>query len=213
MRPRRTKPGLFPVQVWPPFVDALTLVLCAFVLVVVAVAAVQSGLLRRLRANEGELERLRADKERVTRKLRALVATGPAASIEVDEGKVIVQGELLFDSGSDELSPSGRATLTKMAQALAALAAESPDQMVLIGGHTDDVPIANTRFPSNWELSAARATAVAHALVEGGMRADRLVAAGFGPYHPRASNGDATGRRQNRRIEVLLVPVHAVASR
>jgi chemotaxis protein MotB len=85
--------------------------------------------------------------------------------------------------------------------------------MVLVGGHTDDRPIHNARFPSNWELSTARAVAVSQALAGAGVDPTRLVASGFGPYHPRAPNRDDDSRRKNRRIEVLLVPIRAVSSR
>ena len=213
MRRRRGDGGrqpLFPVNVWPPFVDALTLVLAAFVLIMVAVAVSQSGLLARLRANDHELARLRGEKERIERRLRALAATG---AIEVDDGKVIVQGEVLFASGSDELSASGRAALARLSAPLAALLAAEPDQMILVGGHTDDRPIANQRFASNWELSAARATAVARALLSDGLPPARVVASGFGAYHPRNANRTDEERRRNRRIEVLLVPMRSVSSR
>lgn len=201
---------LFPVNVWPPFVDALILVLAVFVLVVVGVAVAQRTLVARLRAGESEVGRLRDEKARIERRLRALASTG---SIDVEDGKVILQGEVLFASGSDELSPAGRATIAKMARPLAQLAAAEPDQMILVGGHTDDVPIANDRFASNWELSTARATAVSRALVAAGLPAGRVVASGFGEHHPRASNRDAEGRARNRRIEVLVVPIRAVSSR
>jgi flagellar motor protein MotB len=202
--------ALFPVNVWPPFVDALTLVLAAFVLIMVVAALSQSSLLAKLRANDRELERLRADKERIERRLRALAATG---AVEVDDGKVIVQGEVLFASGSDELSADGRAALTRLSAPLAALLAAEPDQMILVGGHTDDRPIANQRFASNWELSAARSTAVARALIADGLPPARVVASGFGPHHPRVPNRSEADRRRNRRIEVLLVPMRSVSSR
>jgi flagellar motor protein MotB len=202
--------ALFPVNVWPPFVDALTLVLAAFVLIMVAAAVSQRGLVARLRANDQELERLRTEKERVERRLRALAATG---AIEVDDGKVIMQGEVLFASGSDELSPAGRDALAQLAAPLGSLLGAEPDQMILIGGHTDDRPIANQRFASNWELSAARATAVARALVGDGLPPARLVASGFGSYHPRTANRSDADRSRNRRIEVLLVPMRSVSSR
>ncbi len=211
MSRRRERPPLFPVNVWPPFVDALTLVLAAFVLIVVAAAAAQSGLVARLRASDRELTRVRAEKERIERRLRALAQSG---AIEVDDdGKVILQGEVLFASGSDELSAAGRRALAELGAPLAALLAAEGDQMVLVGGHTDDRPIANARFASNWELSAARATAVARALVEVGLPNERVVAAGFGPYHPRRPNKSDDDRRRNRRIEVLLVPMRSVSSR
>jgi len=210
-RPARSdRNPLFPVNVWPPFVDALTLVLAAFVLIMVAAAVAQSGLYARLRANDRELARLREDKARIERRLRALAST---AAIEVDDGKVIMQGEVLFASGSDELSVSGRRALVALAAPLGSLLAVEPDQMILVGGHTDDVPIANARFASNWELSAARSTAVARALVAAGLPPARVVASGFGPYHPRAANKSDADRRRNRRIEVLLVPMRSVTSR
>jgi flagellar motor protein MotB len=201
---------LFPVNVWPPFVDALTLVLAAFVLIMVAAAVSQSGLLARLRANDRELARLRDEKARIERRLRALAGTG---AIEVDDGKVIMQGEVLFASGSDELSPAGRNALAQLTPPLASLLAAEPDQMILVGGHTDDRPIANQRFASNWELSAARSTAVARALVSDGLPPARVVASGFGAYHPRTANRSDADRRRNRRIEVLLVPMRSVSSR
>jgi chemotaxis protein MotB len=176
---------------------------------VVAVIA-QGGLLARLREGEAELARVRLEKARIERRLRALSTSG---SIEVDDGKVIVQGELLFASGSDELSLEGRHTLERLAPALTQLLAAEPEQMILVGGHTDDVPIATQRFASNWELSAARATAVARGLVAAGLPPERVIASGFGSHHPRAPNRTAAERRRNRRIEVLVVPVHALSSR
>jgi len=208
----RAKRGtLFPVQVWPPFVDALTLVLAAFVLLVLVAAAAQSGLLQRLRKSENDLLRLQADKARVERRLQAL-AGGLAGAVEVEDGKVIVQGEVLFASGSDELSPAGQATVARLAPGLSALLAAEPDQMILVGGHTDDVPISTARFGSNWELSSARSTSVAKQLLRLGLPANRVVASGFGEHHPRVENRDADTRRRNRRIEVLIVPLQAVSS-
>jgi flagellar motor protein MotB len=200
---------LFPVNVWPPFVDAVVLVLAAFVLLVLVALVAQRALVSRLRAQDSELERVRAEKTRIERRLRALA---PRGSIEVDEGKVILQGEVLFASGSDQLRPAGRTLMTEMGRQLAALLAAEPGHMVLVGGHTDDRPI-HERFPSNWELSTARALAVSHVLMSAGVPAARVVAAGFGEHHPRSPNTDDETRSRNRRIEVLLVPIHAVASR
>lgn len=210
MRRRRDATALFPVNVWPPFVDTLTLVLAAFVLLVAVAALAQRSLIAKLRAGENELERVRAEKARIERRLAALSSTG---AITVEDGKVIVQGELLFASGSDELSPDGRATIEHLAPALGKLVAAEADQMIVIGGHTDDVPITNAHFRSNWELSAARATSVARALVAAGFPAERVVASGFGEHHPRVANDGPEARRQNRRIEVMVVPMHAMSSR
>ena len=208
---RRGRVDLFPVNVWPPFVDAVVLMLAAFVLLTMFAFAAQRLLVQRVQIGDRELEALRADKARIERRLRALAPTG---TIEVEEGKVILQGEVLFDSGSDALRPTGRAFLERIGPNLATLLAAEPTQMVLVGGHTDDRALrGDAPFHSNWELSAARALAVTRVLVGAGVPGGRIVAAGFGAEHPRRPNSDEAARRQNRRIEVLLVPITSVASR
>jgi flagellar motor protein MotB len=206
---RPPRQPLFPVNVWPPLVDALTAVLAGFVLLMIVALVAQRGLLGRLRDRDRELGRLREDKARIERRLRALA---PGAAISVDDGKVILQGEVLFDTGSDALTARGDALMSEMGRSLAGLLAAEPAQMVMVGGHTDDRPI-HERFASNWELSAARALAVARVLIRAGVPPDKVVAAGFGEFHPRAPNADDAARAKNRRIEVLLVPIQAVSSR
>jgi flagellar motor protein MotB len=208
---RRPRAELFPVNVWPPFVDAVVLTLAAFVLLAIFAFAAQRALVQRVEAGDHALEVLRADKDRIERRLRALA---PGGTIEVEEGKVILQGEVLFDSGSNALRPTGRAFLERIGPNLATLLDAEPTQMVLVGGHTDDRALrGDAPFASNWELSAARALAVTRVLVGAGVPARKVVAAGFGAEHPRRPNLDEAARRQNRRIEVLLVPIRSVASR
>jgi flagellar motor protein MotB len=207
---RRRRASLFPVNVWPPFVDALTLVLAAFVLLMLVAFVAQRGLLHRLRERDQELTRLRDEKARIERRLRALA---PRGAIDIDDGKVILQGEVLFDSGADALKPAGEALMSEIGRNLGPLLAAETNQMVLVGGHTDDRPIHGGRFASNWELSTARALAVARVLTRAGVPPGRVVASGFAEHHPRSANDDEQGRAKNRRIEVLLVPVEAVSSR
>lgn len=211
-RTTRARGELFPLNVWPPVVDAVVMVLAAFVLLMLIAFVADQALVRRVRARDAELEAVRAEKTRIERRLRALAASG---MVEVDaSGTVILQGEVLFDSGSDRLHAPGRAFIERLAPQLGALLAAERDQMVLVGGHTDDRSLREKAlFASNWELSAARALAVTHVLTGAGLPANRVVAAGFGAEHPRASNGDEAGRRKNRRIEVLLVPIRSVSSR
>lgn len=191
-------------------VDALALILAAFVIVFLLGAIRQSEALLRFYKAEAELARIRAEKEALQRRLQALARGGV---IQVEDGKVILQGEVLFDSGSDALRPEGARPLQLVAQALQPLLQAEPDQAVLVGGHTDNVPISTPRFPSNWTLSTARAEAVAKLLIESGLPPERVVVGGFGAYHPRRDNASEEGRRQNRRIEVLLVPVKSVSTR
>jgi flagellar motor protein MotB len=211
VRRRRAPVELFPVNVWPPFVDAVVLALAAFVLLTIVALGAQHALQKRVREGDRALQSLRADKERIERRLRALA---PSGTIEIEEGKVILQGEVLFDSGSDGLRPEGRAFLERIGPQLQALLEAEPGQMVFVGGHTDDRALrGNAAFASNWDLSTARAVAVTRVLVGAGLDSRRIVAAGFGAEHPRVPNTDEAARRRNRRIEVLLVPMGSVASR
>jgi flagellar motor protein MotB len=211
VRRRRAAVDLFPVNVWPPFIDAVVLALAAFVLLTIVALGVQQALQKRVRESDRELQSLRADKERIERRLRALA---PSGTIEIEEGKVILQGEVLFDSGSDALRPEGRVFLERIGPKLETLLEAEPAQMVFVGGHTDDRALrGNAAFASNWELSTARALAVTRVLIGAGLDSRRVVAAGFGAGHPRVANTDEAARRKNRRIEVLLVPMGSVASR
>lgn len=115
--------------------------------------------------------------------------------VELPEG-------VLFDSGKARLKPGGRQTLAEVAQILK----DIKDRQFQIAGHTDDRPIRTRRYPSNWELSAARAVNVARFLIDNGVAADRLSAAGYADTEPVASNDTPAGRQQNRRIEIVLVP-------
>src|SRR4051794_33234450 len=93
---------LFPINVWPPLVDAVALALAAFVLVAMVALVAQHAVVGRLREREHQLEQVQEERTRLERRLKSLAQTGV---VEVDEGKVIFQGEVLFDPGSDELRP------------------------------------------------------------------------------------------------------------
>jgi chemotaxis protein MotB len=117
-------------------------------------------------------------------------------------GLVISLGEGgFFDSGSDQLKPEGRALLDSLAESL--LAASN---QVRVEGHTDTVPIRTARFPSNWELSTARATTIVSYLVSRfGFSPEKLSAAGYGEFRPIASNDTDEGRARNRRVDVVVL--------
>lgn len=138
-------------------------------------------------------------------------AVAAAAAIE-PKGDRITMLELgsaaFFDSGSATLSASGEQILSNVAAQLASGAFD--DYQVTVEGHTDDTPIRTVQFPSNWELSTARASAVVHFLLEHGIPAQRLRAAGYADSFPRAPNRDASGhavpenQAQNRRVVIRL---------
>ena len=129
------------------------------------------------------------------------VAVSGAMTVERSETVVTVRlnDRLLFPSGKVELEEAGRALLRD----LAPMFRDAPAR-VEVQGHTDSVPIASWLFASNWELSAARAAAVVRALVEAGLPADRLVAAGYADTVPRADDATPAGRQENRRVELVL---------
>jgi chemotaxis protein MotB len=123
---------------------------------------------------------------------------------ENDTLKVIFIDKILFDSGSAEINVRGKELLRAMAGSLKG----DKYQEIIVDGHTDNVPLSASlqkRFPSNWELSTARAAAVVRFFQEdAGINPKRLSARGYSFYRPVAPNDTAEGRRQNRRIEIIL---------
>jgi chemotaxis protein MotB len=117
---------------------------------------------------------------------------------------VDVAEQLFFDSGRADLKNSGKGVLKKVGEALKGY----EDKIIRVVGHTDNVPITKSlqkTFPSNWELSVARATTVVRYLQEVGIPPERMVASGRAEYQPIASNDTAEGRKKNRRIEITLI--------
>jgi len=127
-----------------------------------------------------------------------------------DEVKVTVANQILFSEGGWEIHRTGEETLDKMVPALRSLQGQRVD----VQGYTDDVPIGpelKARFPSNWELSTARATDVVRYLTSRGVDPSILAATGFGDTHPVASNATPEGKAKNRRIEIVIRPAGGVA--
>lgn len=146
-------------------------------------------------------------KKTIETSLKDQIAAQEIEVVEVDDRlKVIFIDKILFDSGSVEINPGGKELLRIMAGSLK----EAKDHEIVVEGHTDNVPLSaalRKRFPSNWELSTARAAAVARFLQrEGGIRPERLSVRGYSFYRPVASNKAEEGRHQNRRIEIILGP-------
>ena len=129
------------------------------------------------------------------------------ADIRVVGDRFVFQSEVLFDPGQAVINPEGTEELAKLASAVNELSAEIPPDIpwvLRIDGHTDKRPISNAQFPSNWELSAARAIAVAKYLITQGVPENRLVPAGFGEFTPIDSGDSEEALRRNRRIEFKL---------
>jgi len=132
---------------------------------------------------------------------------GGRQGVRIVGDRFVFQSEILFEKGSADLEDQGKSQLNQLALTLLEIAVEIPgeiDWVLRIDGHTDNDPISTARFPSNWELSTARAISVLKHLVEAGLPANRLVAAGFGEFHPLDLRDDEFGKRRNRRIEMKL---------
>jgi len=131
---------------------------------------------------------------------------GDRPDIRVVGDRFVFQSEVLFPSGSAELTSEGRKTLKAFAHTLLEIANKiTPDVswVLRVDGHTDRAPISSARFPSNWELSAGRALSVVKFLVSQGVPPQRLAATGFGEFQPLDATGAASNAR-NRRIEMRL---------
>lgn len=129
------------------------------------------------------------------------------ADVRVVGDRFVFQSEVLFDPGRADIDPAGTPELDALADAILQLETEIPPDInwvLRIDGHTDSRPISNARFPSNWELSAARAISVAQYLVSRGVSPARLVAAGFGEFAPLDPAETDEAYRRNRRIEFKL---------
>ncbi len=123
-------------------------------------------------------------------------------SVQTLNNKIIITitGRILFNSGSASLNQNALPVLDE----IAALVFKYPEYVINIKGHTDDVPIATKQFPSNWELSAIRATTVLKYLIKKGVKPDRLTATGYGDVMPLVPNTSAENRAINRRVEFVL---------
>lgn len=126
------------------------------------------------------------------------------SNIEVTVGEGVVRfrisSEILFASGDAALTPAGQAVMDQLLPAFN----QAQDHTIVVEGHTDNIPISTARFPSNWELAAARAGGVVRHLESRGLNPTRLRATGYADTRPIASNATPEGRRANRRVEIAM---------
>lgn len=151
------------------------------------------------------VEAIRSDLEFVTREMDSLRAPGFATGgLDVEanhEGMLIsLYGNLLFDSGKATLKDEAAPTLSRLITVLRRL-----PHSVRVEGHTDNVPIQTVLYPSNWELSTARATAVVRHFVDAGLNPQRLQAAGYGETRPRGDNTTRDQRARSRRVDIQIL--------
>jgi chemotaxis protein MotB len=170
----------------------------------------KEALARDVEAKTGELEQLKGTADKLQAQMKEEIAHGDVRLTE-SGGKLRVDlvDKILFESGEATVSKRGEGVLAKVGAVLAQI----DDKTIQVSGHTDNLPLGDKltgHFPTNWELSAARAVTVVRFLVEkANVPPQRLVASGYGEWSPIASNKSASGRARNRRIEILLTPALA----
>jgi chemotaxis protein MotB len=159
--------------------------------------------LEELRKQKAAAEASAATFRTLLQRLKSMIDAGKL-QVVIREGRMLIAlpAEVLFDSGRTEIKPDGQNALAQVATVLATI----PDRHFLVAGHTDTNPIHTKEFPSNWELSTARAVRVTQFLIAHGMRPEVLAAAGYGEFDPVAMNDTPEHRAQNRRIEIVLQP-------
>lgn len=158
-------------------------------------------------AKQAEVDKLKADNDNLTSGLKSEIAAGQVTITQL-KGKLTVNmvDKILFASGQSDIGIDGKKVMDKLGTVLNGVA----DKDIRIEGYTDNKPIVGdlkSKYATNWELSTARATAVARYLQDvAKVDGKRLIAAGYGEFRPIASNDTSEGREQNRRIEIVLVP-------
>lgn len=156
-----------------------------------------------LRAAQATAESRAAVFRDVAKRLQQQIDSGELQVITRDGRMVLVlPNDVLFDTGKVDIKPAGKAALGAVADVLKSM----PNRQFQISGHTDNVPIHNADFASNWELSSGRALGVVHFLLGKGVPPAMLSAAGYGEVDPVAPNADASNRKRNRRTEITLQP-------
>lgn len=192
------------VSVWAAFGDLMSVLLGAFVLILVGVIAVQLQLETKLHQ---EIAQRKLETQRRQTLEQALAVPLAAGRITLVDGRIGIRGNVLFALNSDQLQPEGRELLKTLAAPLAKYLG-TRNEALMVSGFTDDrlVSGSNREFADNWELSAQRALTVTRALIAAGLSADSVFAAAFGAQQPVSPNTDEAGRASNRRVEMAPVP-------
>ncbi len=173
----------------------------------------KGALSQTLEDSKSRLEELRKQREaaearlatfrKLVERFQSMIDAGQL-KVVVRNGRMLVSlpAGVLFDSGRTDIKADGLTALSRVAEVLSSIT----DRNFVVAGHTDDVPIHTARFPSNWELSTARAVEVVNLLISKGMKPQVLSAAGYGEYDPVEQNDSPEHKALNRRIEIVLQP-------
>ena len=197
------------LPVWTAFGDLMAGLLGAFVLILVGVLGLQFELSTRL---DDEIRQRQAQTQRLQTLEQALAGPLAAGRVTLQDGKIGINGNVLFELSSAELQPEGRALLKSLAMPLKGYL-QARQEILMVSGFTDDRQVrgGSKAFADNWELSAQRALTVTRTLIEEGVPPSAVFAAAFGSEQAVASNADAEGRARNRRVEIAPMPRRAAA--
>lgn len=190
--------------IWAAFGDLMSVLLGAFVLILVGVIGVQLELSSKL---DAEVRQRQLESQRRKTLEQALAALLAAGRVTLVNGRIGISGSVLFALNSDELQPAGRDLLKSLAGPLAAYL-NANHEILMVSGFADDLQVraGNRRFADNWELSAKRALTVTRAFIDEGVPASSVFAAAFGSEQPVSPNSNDAGRAKNRRVEIAPVP-------
>ena len=160
-----------------------------------------------MKARDEQVRKMSATYERLLEKMKSEISQGQVTISDLKGGLTVTMVDsILFDPGKAEVKKGGREILGKVIPILK----DVSDKSIRIEGHTDNVQISRAlaqRYPTNWELSAARAINVARFLQDQGIEPGNLSAVAYGEWKPVATNDTAEGKAKNRRIEIILVPM------
>jgi flagellar motor protein MotB len=190
--------------IWAVFGDLMSVLLGAFVLILIGVIGVQLQLSHKL---DEEVRQRQAEARQRKTLEQALAAPLAAGRVTLVDGRIGIRGSVLFALNSDQLQPEGRELLNSLAAPLAGYL-KARGEILMVSGFTDDRQVrdSNRQFADNWELSAQRALTVTRALIDEGVPADAVFAAAFGAQQPVSPNTDEAGRASNRRVEMAPLP-------
>jgi chemotaxis protein MotB len=159
--------------------------------------------LKTMQQIEAETKKRNEIYARFVSQLQKMIDAGQL-SVSIEKGRIVINlpDNVLFKTGHANVNAEGQKVLKEIANVLK----EFKDRRFQVEGHTDNVPIKSSRYPSNWELSTARALNVVHLMIQEGMNPQNISAAGYGEFQPRADNETPEGRKLNRRIEIIMLP-------
>lgn len=190
--------------VWAIFTDLMAALVGIFVLILVWVIGNQMELSQSLQKEKAKRQ---AEEQRRMVLEKALANPLAAGRITFRDGRIGINGSVLFALNSDQLQLKGKTLLHTLVKPLKTYL-DKHDELLMVSGYTDDLPIRrdNSRYADNWGLSADRALTVTRTLIADGLPANQVFAAAFGDHHPVVANKNARSRARNRRVEISTVP-------